>query len=123
MNTKNLKKKEQTREISNTTWSTPENKYGVTSKTDKFDDRTVLNIFPDKHPESRKADLSYLVGNEHPEFCHAIVTLQKLNAPQWLEDLPWRLRQGRLLTALMPTNGKGFWHPSSIFSRSMQNHS
>ena len=66
---------------------TEEAKGGVLSLTDEVDKKTVLDVLREKHPELRKANLNYLVSNEHPKSLPHNPYLTKL-IPQWLESLP-----------------------------------
>ena len=84
---------------------TEEAKNGVLSLNDKVDKKTVLDVLREKYPELCKANLNYLVSNEHPKTLpnHQSI-FEKLNASM--------VRKSAMKThgshGRMPTNGEGF---------------
>ena len=87
---------------------TEEAKGGVRSLTAKVDKKTVLDVLREKHSEPCKANLNYLVSNEHPKIYPTIDLFLKNLMRQWLESLQWRRREAMALQVFMPANGEGF---------------
>ena len=125
MNTKNLKNKSK-KKFCNAIWSLREEaKGGFTSFTDIIEMKTVLDLLREKHLEQRKANLNYLVSNEHSKFYHTINPHLRNSMPKSLESLPWRRMGVLALPVLIPTNGEHFWlllgHLRLIYAKQMIN--